>query len=261
MKSYILLYLTMLSFIVRGQEPENKSWLCHPGNYPFKAGESITYKIFYNWKFVWVEAGEVTFSVDTTKIFNKKAFYFKGEGHTYKKWDWFFKVRDKYEAWADMESLRPYRFKRVVNEGTYYLYEDCLFDYKRNKIYCFWSRKAGELNKDTLDMQSCVFDVLSLIYLARTVDFSNMQPDEYTWLKVFVDRAIFETYMRFIGTGEIPDRKEKDRAFIFRAKLILGTMFKEGEKMQVWIGDTQKKIPEYIESEILVGYIKAIRIK
>ena len=29
----------------------------------FQAGEKIVYKLFYNWNFVWLSAGEVTFEV------------------------------------------------------------------------------------------------------------------------------------------------------------------------------------------------------
>ena len=43
---------------------------CSNTNNTFQNGEKLTYKIFYNWNFVWLAAGEVTF-----KVFDEGAQY------------------------------------------------------------------------------------------------------------------------------------------------------------------------------------------
>lgn len=235
--------------------------LCASHRINFSVGEKVTYQILYNWHFIWVEAGEVTFSVDTGMLMGKKVFHFSGVGYTYKKWDWFYKVRDKYESWADMQTLKPYRFRRIVNEGSYYLYEDCIFDYKRKKIYCVYAREPNNIRYDTLDMKDCVYDALTLIYLTRTIDFYSFREGDVVDLRVFVDRAIFDTYIKYLGYESRVIHKQKMMMHVLRAKLIMGTMFKEGEKMQIWVRDDSSQIPEYVEAEILVGSIKAFRIK
>ena len=36
---------------------------CNSSNSAFLAGEELTYKVYYNWNFIWLSAGEVTFRV------------------------------------------------------------------------------------------------------------------------------------------------------------------------------------------------------
>ena len=46
--------------------------------YNFKHGERLTYKIYYNWNFVWLAAGEVSFKV----FYEGKQFHFQAYGET-----------------------------------------------------------------------------------------------------------------------------------------------------------------------------------
>jgi len=39
---------------------------CETDNISFQDGEKIVYKLFYNWNFVWLSAGEVAFTVHDT---------------------------------------------------------------------------------------------------------------------------------------------------------------------------------------------------
>ena len=72
-------------------------------NKSFDFGESLTYKIQYNWTAVWVSAGEVEFRVDSSSIHNRTCYKFSGLGKTYKRYDWFYKVRDRYESYSDLK--------------------------------------------------------------------------------------------------------------------------------------------------------------
>ena len=70
---------------------------CASENNTFQDGEKVTYKLFYNWKFVWIAAGEVTFSVTEME----DQYYFSAFGRTYKSYDPIFMVRDSYECYVD----------------------------------------------------------------------------------------------------------------------------------------------------------------
>ncbi|MEL6274855.1 MAG: DUF3108 domain-containing protein, partial [Bacteroidota bacterium] len=65
---------------------------CATENAVFQDGEKIVYKLFYNWNFVWLAAGEVTFSVHDTG----GEFHVAVRGRTYSSYEWFYKVRDNY---------------------------------------------------------------------------------------------------------------------------------------------------------------------
>src|SRR6185295_2765300 len=90
---------------------------CTIVNHTFKAGEIFTYKIVYNWGAIWVAAGEASFSVEDKLINNRSVYHFLGQGTTYPKYDFLYKVRDKYESYADTLTLKPLRFLRDASEG------------------------------------------------------------------------------------------------------------------------------------------------
>jgi hypothetical protein len=49
----------------------------------------------------------------------------------------------------------------------------------------------------------------------------------------------------------------KFRCIKFKASLISGTIFKEGEEMTVWVTDDKNRLPLYIEAPIIIGSIRA----
>jgi hypothetical protein len=228
---------------------------------PFKNKEKVTYQIYYNWTAVWVKAGEVFFKVNDTVFINKPAFHFYSYGSTYPKYDWIFKVRDTYEAYSDKKTLKPYRFKRKVNEGSTYIYNDYLFNYKKQVVYTFSVYGDEPLKKDTVPFTPCSFDVLSMVYYARCIDYSKYKAGDTIPISMFLDENLYHTYIRYLGKEVI---KAKDgikyRTIKFKPLLIEGTIFKGGEGMTVWVTDDKNKIPVLIETPILVGNIKAYLI-
>ncbi|NQX93157.1 MAG: DUF3108 domain-containing protein, partial [Flavobacteriales bacterium] len=105
---------------------------------PFEDGEVLTYELVYNWGFIWAEAGYVDFSVSDSTHQGEEYYHFIGEGASYKNWDWFYKVRSKYEAFAtkDMESVRFIRFGK---EGSNYYNRD--YHAKQDTIYAHFIDK------------------------------------------------------------------------------------------------------------------------
>jgi hypothetical protein len=92
---------------------------CQAANFTFQNGEKLTYKIFYNWNFVWLSAGEVTF-----KVFDEdKQWHYQAYGKTYPSYEWFFKVQDQYDSWVNKGTLLPNYSERSVNEGNYHIFE------------------------------------------------------------------------------------------------------------------------------------------
>ena len=66
-----------------------------------------------------------------------------------------------------------------------------------------------------------------------------------------------DIYIRYTGKEIIKDQYGKKYNCIkFRPQLIAGTIFHDGESMEVYVTDDENKIPIYIEAEILIGSIK-----
>lgn len=230
---------------------------CKVENKSFKAGEDLHFKIYYNWGAIWMAAGEANFKVELTEMSNKSVFHFIGLGSTYPKYDWFFKVRDKYESYADTASLKPLRFKREANEGGSFTYDDYVFNNRKNKVYTVERRNKKPIKVDSVSITQCTNDVMTAIYYARSLDFSKYKANDTIPITFVLDGEVFPSYIRYLGKEVISSELlGKVRCIKFRPKLVEGTIFKGGEDMTVWVTDDENKIPVYVETPIIVGTVK-----
>jgi hypothetical protein len=231
--------------------------LCNTINKAFYSGEELNYHIEYNWGPLWAEAGEVSFSVNQKEWLGKTYYNYKGIGGSYPKYDWFFKVRDRYESYSDTNNLLPVRFIRDVYEAGNFYYEENIFFHPKNKVYTYFKKEKKEAKRDTFTLNHCTFDVLSLIYYSRNIDFANYKINDTIPITIFLDNETHKIHIRYLGkeTHKSPYLGTFN-CIKFSALLIEGTIFKSGEHMKVYVTDDLNKVPIYIESKILVGNVK-----
>lgn len=250
-------FCTCLTFLFLGYQGTSQE--CSPQNTTFQIGERIDYTIYYHLAGVWVGAGDVYFKVDAATINNRSYYHFNSYGSSYEKYDWIYKVRDTYETYTSVDDFKPLRFKRKVNEGSTHIREDYVFKHAQDKVVTLRQMEADEpFVKDTVDLKECSFDVLSMIYYARNIDFSDVAIDEKVPIRIFIDNESYDSYIRYLGKKEIKIKGlGKFRCIVFSPYLIEGTIFNAGEDMTVWVSDDQNRVPLLIETPILVGSIKA----
>jgi hypothetical protein len=247
---YILFLLLIYTTVGTGQ--------CIEKNAAFTGNEEVYYDVYYNWGFIWVNAGEVFFKVFDSIYHNKPVYFLHSYGNSLKRWDWFFKVRDTYMAYIDKETLLPYYFKRQTSEGGYEVTSQSMFDYENSTVISATKISNKPIRHDTLSLPECTFDVLSMIYYARNLDFAKYRINDKIPIKSIIDGEIFELYIRFLGTETIETRnKQKYSCYKFTPLLVEGTIFTGGEDMTVWVTDDKNRIPILVEAKVLVGSIKA----
>jgi hypothetical protein len=227
-------------------------------NNTFREGENITYDISYNWGPIWVDAGRVTFSVSRENFIGKEAYHLKSTGKTFPSYDLLFKVRDYYDSWIDPLTFKSFEFRRNIYEGGYTLINTLRFDHQNNRILSNTKTNNNPLRTDTLKMMHAVYDMLSAVYYTRTLDFSNLKPDERIPVWVAIDDAFYAIYIRSLGK-EVAESKDgtRYRCIKFAAKMVQGTIFRGEEDVLVWVTDDENKVPVYIEAKIIVGTVKA----
>ena len=107
--------LAMFASSHRSIEPEEE--FCNILNTTTVDGESLTYRVYYSAAGLYVNAGAATFTNKLEKLNGKPVFHAVGEGGSNSKYDWIYKVRDKYETYIDTASMQPLKFIRNVQEG------------------------------------------------------------------------------------------------------------------------------------------------
>lgn len=245
MKAFIaicILLLTALSFPLKAGDE-----FCGIRNTAFQAGEILTYKVFYTLANVFVGAGEATFSNTLERLNGKEVYHVVGEGKTYSFYDKFYKVRDKYESYIDTGTLQPYKFIRNVYEGGYTTYENVSF---------IKSAGTAVTTEGVYKVPPCIQDVVSAVFYARNIDFSNHKPGDKIPFDMFLDRQVYHLYIRYLGKETIRTKYAKFRCIKFKPLLVKGTIFEGGEKMTVWVSDDPNHIALRVESPISVGSVK-----
>jgi hypothetical protein len=234
-------------FFLLGFRTSTDADFCGIVNTTFASGETINFHVYYSVIGIPFDAGNASFTVGKSKLNGKDVYHIVGIGNSNTRYDWIFKVRDRYESYIDTQSLRPYRFIRNVDEGGYKKFENVSFDHEKNKAVS---------EKGTFSVPPCVQDVLSSIYYARNINFAQYKPGDKIPFYLFIDDEVFSIYIRYIGKETIKTKYGKFNAIKFKPLLIKGTIFEGGEKMTVWVSDDANHVPLRIESPITVGSVK-----
>lgn len=239
----------MLVFALQGQEMQKP--------FPFCAGEKISYDVRYSIGFFWFTAGFVVFNVDSIEYEGQPVYHFVSIGSSYSAYDWIFKVRDRYESIASTDNLQSIYFTRKTFEGGYEVDNTYIFDSLNQKIHYRINNSNIDEKKGFINWDYQIRDVLTSAYYLRSLKIDKLTPGMKIPLNTILDGKYFSLYVKYLGKIKIKniDGKIYD-CLKFSAKVIGGSIFKEGENLQVWVTNDERKIPIKIQAEILVGQVK-----
>lgn len=221
---------------------------CGLKNRVVKSGEVVNFTVFYNLSAVWVAAAKASFSTKLETLDGRPVFHVTGLGNTIKSYDWIFSVKDKYETYIDTATMLPMKFVRDIHEDGYKLYQYVRFNQAQKKAYT--------LNNKVYNVPECIQDVLSAVYYARNIDYSRYKPGAKIPFDMFLDDQVYHLYIRYMGKEKITTKYGTFNTIKIKPLLVEGTIFKGGEKMEVYVSDDDNHIPVRINSPILVGSIK-----
>lgn len=219
--------------------------------------EKLTYTGYYNWGFVWIKAGSVEFTlVSSDKYPNAQRLFAVGSSNP--SWDWVFRLRDTLISYHDSLTFMPYEFSRKAHEGNYHKTFDYVWDYGNNVIYSEVERIGKYIRKDTIPLLEGTYDMLSVAWLARNLDFEKYKKNDMIPICILIDEKIYELYVRYLGKDKVKLGKGKRQCHVFSPLLVEGEVFKGGENMKIWVSDDEYRVPVMVEAKILVGSVKGI---
>lgn len=237
--------IALMAFGTKVKTPFDE--FCGIKNTAFKAGEKVSYTVYYAVAGIYVNAGTATFTNTLEMINNKPVYHIMGEGNTNSSYDWIYKVRDRYETYIDTSTLQALKFIRNVNEGGYKKYQNVTFNKTAN---------TAVTDDGVFKIPACVQDVVSAVFYARNIDFSKLRVNDKIAFSMFLDNEVYEMYVRYMGRETVKTKYGKFNTIKFKPLLLKGSIFDGGEKMTVWVTDDQNHIPVRIESPIVVGKVK-----
>ncbi|MDI9338773.1 MAG: DUF3108 domain-containing protein [Alphaproteobacteria bacterium] len=213
----------------------------------YKHGEQINFSIYYSVIGIYFKAGSCKFELFHEDFEGQPVYHVIATGWSNAKYDWIFKVRDKYESYIAVNDFKPLYFKRNVNEGKYKINEYIDFNYQSLK---------AKSNKGEFPIPNAVQDVLSAIYYTRFLDYNKYKIGDKIYFNMFLDNELFQAYIKYDGKEVITTKLGTFHTIRVKPLLIKGTVFKGGEGMTVWITDDANHMPLKVSSPVSVGSVK-----
>jgi hypothetical protein len=215
-------------------------------NEAFKAGEILSYRLHYGM----MDAGVAILEVkpDVMDVAGRKVYHVVGNGYSKGTFDWFFKVRDRYETFIDKDALLPWMFVRRVNEGGVIINQDYMFNHYTNKVDVGGGEKV--------DVPAGTQDMISAFYSARNLDFTGAKEGDVFTINSIVDKEIWPLKIRYVGKETIDTEVGTYKCLKFRPIVQKGRIFKHEEDLNVWITDDKNHIPLRAQAKIMFGSVK-----
>jgi hypothetical protein len=245
-KSIVFLTATLFVFPLQSFQQNDGVEAFKPvQNKAFRMGERLVYRVHYGI----IDAGEAVLEVKQEEkvLGGRPTYHVVGRGYSTGAFDWFFKVRDRYESYIDREALVPIVFIRDVDEGGYKIYQTHYYNHYKNEV---------KSNDKIFEVPPGVQDMISGFYFTRNIDFSEAKAGDVFTVPSFVDDQIWPLKIRYIGKEKLKTSLGTFQCLKFRPVIQKGRVFKKEEDLNVWITDDKNKIPVRAEAEILVGSIK-----
>ncbi len=246
--SLLLLLTLSLGFTVPQDNITGENPLRKIHNEAFVQGEYLKYRIHYGI----INAGIAELKIEGIENRNgRQAYHMVGKGRSVGMAEWFFKTRDRYETWIDIEAMVPWEFIRDVNEGGFEIKRHLIFDQFKNKVRDLEAPKKG-----VFEIPDGVQDLLSTFYYARTLPTDTLNMGEELPIDMFLDHEMFNFKLKYLGLENVKTKFGKVRCRVFRPVVQEGRVFKDKETMTLWVTDDENKIPVRLQTELVIGSIK-----
>ncbi len=149
---------------------------CGSTNSAFNSGETISYDLYFNWKFVWKNVGTASWNITRTNYAGKPAYktYLITRGSQQS--DRYFVMRDTLTSYTDL-NLVPLYYSKRAKEGKHYYQEDVWYTYPNRQCNLKMQSRQdmGTVKIKSHSSKYCAYDMLSMMLRARSFDASKMK--------------------------------------------------------------------------------------
>lgn len=149
---------------------------CSSPNTAFKSGETLSYELYFNWKFVWIKVGSASMTTMQTTYGGKPAWRTNLITRTSKRADKIFVMRDTLMAYMGTNLVPKYYVKKAF-EGDTYRRNEVWYSYPHGKcaVKMRYQRDTRKPLFGNRESKYCAFDMISMLMRARSFSAENMK--------------------------------------------------------------------------------------
>jgi hypothetical protein len=171
----------------------------------------------------------------------------------------FYTVSDVNESWLDTAELYSRGYYKNIREGGYAVNEWVIFDNGSKTFRGERMNKKGAVSPVEGSLPGPVSDVLSSLYLVRTMDLA---PGSSRTITVNTKRN-WDMNVKVRKREKESTEYGKFRCILVEPQLGDDGLFvaKQGKKMLVWLTDDGLRLPLILKAEIFLGSVTAKLVK
>ena len=225
-------------------------------------GEEIRYELFFNWRFIWIKAGDACLTTRLTTYNDAPAYESTLLASTNTRADLIFRLRDTIST-VVTPGMVPLYFVKRCDEGKEMIYDRAWFDYedgvataRQTKVY-----GDGRVRETSHSDSRCIYDMVSLLLYSRSLDTESLSVGDRMQYPMVTGVKVEEQNLVYLGKQEVEALSgESYRCQVF--SLVQKRKNKEGkledkEIIRFYTTDDERHLPIQLDLILKFGVAKA----
>ena len=227
-------------------------------NTAFKSGETLTYDLYFNWKFVWLKVGSASMNVTETRFRGQQAYraYLQTRGS--KQADRYFVMRDTLTAYTTTD-LVPLYYKKGATEGKRRYRDEVFYTYDggRCNLRMRHERSDREPRESRHSSRECAYDMISMLLRARSFDASAYRTGQQIPFLMADGKKCERQKLVYRGKKNF---KIKQSGLTYRCLVFSFVENEDGKEEEIvtfYITDDRNHLPVRLDMNLSFGTAKA----
>lgn len=230
-----------------------QEWVANDG-YTYESDEQLVYNVFFKTGFFWFSIGEV--SMETREL--DEGLQLKVIAYTHPKWQKLYAFNSTFTSVLDSTSCYPSCYVRKSVEKGNTVFDSIQF-LSELKAHEFVSNNDGELFEYDLELTEAAYDMVSLFYRFRSLDFSAAAEKDFQQLRLLHNRREYDIGVSYMGKEEKKvKRLGKFQSHKLEINTIKGLHFDDEQVMSMWLADDDERTPMVVETDVKLGSIRIV---
>lgn len=233
---------------------------CPMDNTAFRAGEKLTYDLYFNWNFIWVRCGSAYYTIKSDTYRGKDVLRNDLLFTTSKRCDAFFVMRDTLINYITPD-LVPLYFRKGATEGRHYTVDELWYSYTGGKTSVRQRRlnRDGEWSEKQTVSDDCIFDMLSILSRARSYDTKALRVGDRIHFPMATGKSVKQQTLVYKGKQRWKANDKKTyQCLVFS---LLNDEDKKKELLRFFVTDDARHVPVRIDFNLKFGTAKAFFAK
>lgn len=257
MRKFIWSLIVLVTFGVL--TPNKVSAQCEIENKYFQEGEQLSYDLYIKLGAT-VKGGYASLTTLPVRYDGKDAYKMtlvsESQGFARK----VFPLNDTLTCYMS-KKLVPLAYTKDAHEGDDHTVEKLSYSYSGNNVKIRSIRhKNGTFRFDeTLSFTGCTYDLMSILFYARTLNYANMKDGAETTVNFVTGKQNVSMKIVYDGKEKVKANDGKSYNCLKLTLYVKDEAFDNGkEAMKVYITDDDNRLPVKLETKLKVGSTRVV---